>query len=352
MSFSITPELAPSLNYGKHTNKVLDAQIKLAPALYQANEIYQPLYTALNLQNLEGFLLGTPEMSYDTFSYSPARTVGGGGGGGGFLESLAPPGSPESFGFNPFSFGGGGGGMFGGLFGDDDDDERRIPAKWNRTGTATRGAQRGFLSIFEEDIMPSVARAQSTQRAADIADVAKLGPEARAALRIANPDAAALLDEMFEQAQGDLGAGAMLTPAQERMMRQYVRGGQAARGVGFSEGDTFQEALTSLDYGRGLERDRRAYAGNVLDQLEAFYGDPFAAILNRSSQSAAQGLLGQGNASSRMPSLFNPESSLAGEFAMQNQNQIQSRNNAEASNNAAIISGLMSMAGSAAGAAI
>lgn len=338
--FDVTPQLAPLRDYGAETRRTAQAQIKLAPQLYQANETYQPLYGALNLQNMDQFLNGVGEQEYTTYKYSPPRySDGHGGGGGGFLGGAMDVLSTV----NP---------VFGSLFGSDEK-KPQLLAKggWKKSGTATRAAQRGFLDIYQNDIVPALARAQSTQRAADISDVAKLGPEARAALRLANPDAAKLLDEMYGQAEGDMAAGAALTPAQRRMLLQSVRSGQAARGMGYGPSDVFEEGLSTLDYGRGLQRDRRAYAESTLNDLNRFYGDPFASILNRSSQSAAQGVAGQAGGMSRQGSLFNGESAYAGDIYSSNTNMIQSRNNAEASNNAAILGGIISSIGNAAGGA-
>jgi hypothetical protein len=339
--FDISPNAVYQPGYGAQTRKTLQNQISLAPQLYQANEQFQPLYGSLNLQNIDQFLNGTPEQVYDTYSFRNPVYKSGGGGGGLFDTAFdLSPGSPGIFDL----FGGGG------------DGKKLVrPGGWKKSGSATRGAQRGFLDMYLNDIIPSTLQAQTKQRSADIADVANLGPEAREALRKANPEAAALLDQLYGSAQSDLALGASLNDSETRNIQQASRAGQSARGMGLGPNDNFQEALSSLDYGRGLENQRRGFAGGVFSQLQNFYGDPFQAILGRSSQSGAQALGGQGIGASRQGSLFNPESSYAQDVFNTSLNQRQSVENAGASANAAMLGGIISaiggIGGGAAGAA-
>jgi hypothetical protein len=183
--------------------------------------------------------------------------------------------------------------------------------------TALLGDQ-GLLSTLEE-VQPRFAAmnrdAQAAQREADLADVARLGPQAVAALRSADPQQKALVDTLNAQAQQELAAGSGLTPGLEQQVTQQVRASQASRGLGFGLPDAVTEAFTLGDRGIALQRQRQAFAGDVARLNQATVGDPFLAILGRPSNAgaAAQGFLGQGQQQASMsgPRLFNPESQYA-----------------------------------------
>lgn len=176
----------------------------------------------------------------------------------------------------------------------------------------------GLLSTLEE-VQPRFAGmsrdAQRAQREADLADVARLGPEAVAALRSADPQQKALVDALNAQAQEELAAGTGLTPGLERQITQNVRAAQASRGLGFGLPDAVVESYTLGDRGLDLQRQRRQFGMQVAGLNQATVADPFLAILGRPSStgSAAQAFLGQGQQSAGMsgPRLFNPESQYA-----------------------------------------
>lgn len=273
--------------YQQQLYKTLEAQIKLLPQELAARYETQPGVTALGLQDLNQFLLGTPEQSFAQYAWeAPLYSRGGKTSGGG---------------------------LFGDLFGGDKPKKRLVrPGRYVKSGTSTMAAQRGFLDLYANEIMPTLSTARSEARAADIRDVAKLSPAAREAIRISNPDAAALLDELYGQAQSDLNLGQALNPAEVRNLTQAVRGGQAARGMGYGTNDLFEEALTSLDYGRGLEKDRRAFAEDIIGQLQGFYGNPFERILARGNGAEGLGAAGAALGASQQGSPYNPESDYAG----------------------------------------
>lgn len=206
----------------------------------------------------------------------------------------------------------------------------------------------GLLSMYENDIAPAIARTNSAtasmSRGADIADLNRYSPELRMALRSANPEGAGLLDTLTNQAQSDLNMGAGLNPSEMRTVSQSVRGGQAARGMGMGPMDNFQEALKSLNYGRGLQDQRRGFASNVLGQNQSFYGDPSLAILGRSSGtgSAAQGFLGQASQMPGAPDLSRTAGDIGGSLF----NARSAAEIAGSNNDAAMASGVMNMASS------
>jgi len=177
--------------------------------------------------------------------------------------------------------------------------------------TVNTPGSRGYLDIYENEIAPSTRRISSGNRAADVGDVETLAPRLREAIRTSSPDITALLDELYSQASGDLKLGADLNSSERRNIEQGTRAGQSARGMGFGPNDSFEEALYSLDYGRGLQRERRGFAGDMVGMLEGFYGDMPSRILGRDAGSGAMAanLFGQtGGGRGGAPQMFHGES--------------------------------------------
>jgi hypothetical protein len=211
------------------------------------------------------------------------------------------------------------------------------------------GTNPGLLATVQE-LAPQLQGLQSAnetaQRERDIAAVEALGGRAVNAFRNADPQQAALLSALNQQAQGDLAAGAALSPAEAAQLEQQVRSSQASRGFGFSLPDAVLESYTIGDRGRQLQNERRAFAGNVAKMNAATGQDPFMAILGRPSQASSQGqaLLGQGQQQIGQsgPGLFNPESAYASDVANTNYNGAAAANIASANANSAIIAGGLS----------
>lgn len=392
---SITPQLPQLRSYRNEMRRNLMAQHELAPMMFMDEAMFQPLYTGLNLQNMDMLLNGTPESTFTYNDWHPAQWVGprsrgsGGGGndsffdfGGGFpmppgmsgFGSDGPP-IPKPKPFKSMGIGlggrrtgqrkgldlpGMGGGLpgLGGMFGGDDDDNK--PRGYAKPGYYTqrpvnRPAQRGLLSIYEQDINPAMARMQSFQRGADIADVARLGPEARAAIRASNPDVARIMDMMSSQATDELGMGAALDPSMMRNVSQAIRGRQAGSLMSNGNAGAYNEALGLSQFGQQLRDSRRGFAGNVVGLNQSVYGDPFQAILNRSSGGgAAMGAAGQAAGIGGMsgPRLFNPESPYAQDIHNTNFNAQAARNIAAANNTAGLIGAGISAVGNLAGGAM
>lgn len=332
--------------YAQQIQKTLEAQLRLAPELFQANEAFAPLYQSLDLQNLNQFLNGTPEQTYQTYQWEPPKYRQKKDDDGGLFGDFGP----GSF-FTPpdVQFGMLGPDLLAGGPGKHKELVRR--GRFTPHGTGTRAAQKGFLQIYDEDIMPALYRERSEGRAADIDDVSTLGPEMREALRRSDPDSAALLDLLSGTATDDLALGASLNPSESRNIAQASRAGQSARGMGFGPNDNFEEALTSLNYGRELQDRRRGYAAGTLGLLSDFYGDPFERVLGRSDPNSGLGIAGGAMSGSKQDNLFNPESDYAGSIF----NTIFNANLAEGlaakNNRAAITSAGISAAGSLLGGA-
>lgn len=184
-----------------------------------------------------------------------------------------------------------------------------------RSATLKTPGTRGLLDIYEKEIAPAMQRTATSNRTADINDVATLGPKMREALRASSPEIATLLDKLYGSATSDLELGASLNPSESRNISNAVRSGQAARGMGLGPNDNFNEALTSLNYGRGLQEQRRGNASQAVGLLESFYGDPQGRVLGTgtgtgNATAAFFGGTGAGRGMSRT-GLFNPSDPLA-----------------------------------------
>ncbi len=221
------------------------------------------------------------------------------------------------------------------------------------------GGQRGLVDMYGE-LAPKLgaidAAGNSQQRSADIADVARLGPEALAAMRAANPGQWKLIDELTKQAQGDLEAGSTMTPAMQREIAQFVAQGQAARGLTAGPAEVYQEAMTLGTAGQELLARRRAFAAGVADMNQRFAGDPFLQIAGRSSGAvtSARGVAGDGGGvgSNIGAKLFNPESQYAADLAQGNYEGTLAARTASASSRAGLFGGLLSAGGLLGGSAI
>ena len=177
------------------------------------------------------------------------------------------------------------------------------------------------------------------QREGDIAAIEQLGGRARAAMEAANPEQAALLAELNQQAQADLAAGGDLSAWERRELQQSTRAGQAARGLGYGIGDAAIESLAQLQGASARRRQRQGFAQSMVGLNKATSADPFMAILGRPSSvspAMAGGVLGQAGGFNA-GQMFSPESQYAGDIYNQNyQGQLAART-ASARNRASMI---------------
>lgn len=246
------PDQPSAPSYGQLTRQTLNAQLNLAPQLYEAEAAYQPLYDALKQGNLEGTLTG-----------SEGRSV-------------------------------------------------QVPVfnkQGKQTGTQTiqiPGTQ-GLLNLYKNQVAPALAGVNTASRTADINDVTNLAPGARGAMRASDPFSAAMLDTLNTQAQGDLDLGTALNPAQMRTVQQAIRARQSAAGMGRGPADIYGEAIAGSQAGQDLLERRRGFASGVIGQNQQFYGDPFMQIMGRSSGAAVPiaGSVGTGQGM-MTGNLFNP----------------------------------------------
>jgi len=204
-----------------------------------------------------------------------------------------------------------------------------------------------LLRLYKEQIAPTMgeveAAARSRSRAGDIADISALGPQARAAIKAASPEQAALADTLTAQAQSGLAAGSRLTPEQQRMVEQQTRSGLAARGLAQGPSGALQEAVRSQMAGAGLQQQRQQQAMGALQAGQGVYGDVFQQVLGRPSQAfgASQGFVGQAGGFNP-GQLFNPESQYAANLIGGNQQAQLAARTASAANTTALIGAGMS----------
>lgn len=215
------------------------------------------------------------------------------------------------------------------------------------TGT---GDQPGLLELYSNEIMPKLSEAESKgasiQREADIADVERLGNRAREAFRSSNPEQAAILDELNQQALSDLQAGPGLPPDLAREIEQSVRAGQSARGMGFSMADVGNEALIKGLQAEHLQRRRQQFATQMVGVNNASGNDPFLQILGRSSVNIGQGGMVAGQGQSFNPGdVFNPADPTLTGLAVGNANAYNSGQIAKANNRAGILGGILGIGG-------
>ena len=148
------------------------------------------------------------------------------------------------------------------------------------------------------------------QRGGDIAAIEKYGGRARAAMDAANPEQAALLAELNQQAQAGLEAGGNLSAWERREIQQSSRAGGAARGMGYGSQDAAIESLAQLQ--------GTMMSGGMVGQAQGF--NPGA--------------------------MFSPESQYAGDIYNQNYQGVLAARTATAKNRASMIGAGLGAVGS------
>ena len=211
-----------------------------------------------------------------------------------------------------------------------------------------------LLRLYKEQIAPTMgeveAAARSRSRAGDIEDIARLGPQAREAIRGAAPEQTRIADILAQNATSNLLAGSRLTPEQQRMAQQQARIASSARGMAQGPQAAFQEALRSQLMGAGVQQQRQQQAMGALQAGQGVYGDVFQQVLGRPSQAFAgsQGFLGQAQGFNP-GQLFNPESAYAQNLFAGNQQTQMAANAAGASATSGLIGAGLGALGSIGG---
>lgn len=214
----------------------------------------------------------------------------------------------------------------------------------------------------------------TAQRAADLADVQKLGPAATQAYLAANPylqqslnllqgtENSPILQQLQQQAQQELATGGKLSPQEQDQLNQQTLSGFQQRGLATDPQSLGSELLNTdaaqqarlqqyqtLASGvQGLTAQDQAQASQVFQSTLA---DPYQAILGRSSGAGVLGGSGSSGigASSiaAANALFNPQSSYAADLFNTNLNATASTNIANANIQAAQQAAILGLGGSA-----
>ena len=211
---------------------------------------------------------------------------------------------------------------------------------------------KGFLGLLGE-AAPALQRiaseTASSQREADVADVERLGPRAKEALRASNPQSYGLVDTMTEQARAGLAAGSLLTPEDLNTVQQNTRRIWSNRGIG-GEAAGASEVLATLGAGRAEQDRRRQFAGQTVGLNQLVYGDPFQQIVGRSSGTTSAGMAAvQGAAGQQATSVFNPESGYAAALNTHQQDLTYDSDTAKSNNRNALTKTAMSVGSAALG---
>lgn len=258
---AFNPDAPDPINYGQINRDAQQAQIDLLPAKVAAHEAYDPISAAANqrvaYQNLFGRKPGQRQVTYTETvhvpaKYGPSSTLPGGARSGPQQTLLTPA-----------------------------HDEQVLRTKWvNDTGAP------GTLDMLERATPRLVDlgnRAQSSVRASEIQDVFNLGPKALEAFKNYDPASTGLADSLAARAKERLDANGALDPFMRRQLSQNIRGAQSARGFGTGTNDAAAEAYYQASTQEQRRRDSEQFAGGVLSQRAALYGDPFQTLLGRSS---------------------------------------------------------------------
>lgn len=207
-----------------------------------------------------------------------------------------------------------------------------------------------MYNLYAPQLGQVESQVRSQSRSSDIADISRLGPEAMAAARRANPMQASIVDSMLQQANSGMMAGSALTPDQQRMVQQQTRAGLQARGMNGQASGAMLEALNSAYAGSGVQQQRAQYASGGMGASQALYGDVFQQVLGRPSQSFGMtGGFAGASQSFNPGQLFNPESQYAGDIYNQNYQGQLAANTASAANSAALTGGIIGGVGKIAG---
>jgi len=216
------------------------------------------------------------------------------------------------------------------------------------------GGEPGMLSQYEDSIAPSLRRVDaanlSAQREADISAVERLGPRATAAMEAADPTSQRIDQELSGQVFSDLQDQGRLSGRERRSAQQGARQSYGARGLLYSPAAGQAEQYTEFMTQDAKRLRSQQQASQYLGQRKSLYGDPFMAVLGRSSGIGSQGQSfltgGRAQVGASGPGLFQPESGYAQQMYNQQWQGQLAASTANAANKAAIGGAVIGAAGS------
>lgn len=146
----------------------------------------------------------------------------------------------------------------GNLFGD----RNVTPPSYTEVNSDYRGLVQGFAG-GQEDSFNAEQQWKPKYIEEIIKNLTNYGGKAVSAFRGVDPAQQRLSDSMTRTATEGLDAGSRLDPSTLKMINQYTRTGQAARGLGYSPADVYQETGDAARLGLQMQQQRQDFAGRV-----------------------------------------------------------------------------------------
>ncbi|MDE2100130.1 MAG: hypothetical protein KGL39_22940 [Patescibacteria group bacterium] len=190
----------------------------------------------------------------------------------------------------------------------------------------------GYLSQYSDNILPATLKANTAERASNLADLAAMSPDAMAALRAINPQQTDLTDQLTKTATNQLRLGTQLDPEQVRQINNAVLGTWSNRGLGSSNPAQLDAAMQLLGGGQNLLQQRQTNAMSTAQMNQGFYTDPIMATLGITNNPTATNSLSNStqSVSGQNPSQLGADqltSILGGVYSGQNDLTIAQKNN-------------------------
>jgi hypothetical protein len=225
--------------------------------------------------------------------------------------------------------------------------------------TKMQAATPGLFDLLEEQSRRAGVLQREElqlQRESDVGALREFAPQVVEAYRAADPYSAGLADLAQRQAETLYAEGeGELSPERRRMAEQAARMGSLARGRIGDESSIAAELLGREQFRSGLRAEARQAGGQAFGMQRQMAGDIGSVLLGRPSAAIGLGgsVLGQaqaGAAGPMGPQLFDPNVGI--NMALQQRGQDVTFQGMQAQAKAAGQAGMMSAAGSIAGAAI
>lgn len=219
--------------------------------------------------------------------------------------------------------------------------------------------QEGVAPIFANRVLPLFSQVERDselkQAEADVETFERLGGRFTEAQKSANPAQSRILDLVnrdVERSFSDTDRDARAVDD----VRQGIRGAQAARGLGYGQGDAQEEAIGVMRVLDLLRRTNLQDASSAIALNQGVIGDQFGAIVGRPSRAPVLGgqffQTGAARTSQLGPQLTDSsDPGILGLISQGRQNQFDAQVT-NANTRAGLLGGLLSLGGSLGGAAL
>lgn len=263
--------------------------ISALPMLAQGSAAYNPLFSSLNMNQLNDVLFGSAESTAP--NTAPAAQSGWYDASGNLLGT-----DPGQYGKNGAPGGNrssrGGAGTLGSIL---------FPQGDTNTPGGTPGGSNIPAGVRWIGKGGTVTSGTTTVPGAPglISQWGNANAGVQSAARSNNPEMYALLDKLTSSANSDVALGNKLSPEQLRLAQQSSRAGAAARGMGMGPADLLNETFTATGYGDELANQRKSWAAQILGLDKSFADTNSGQAMNLlgagttlSSSNPINGLLG------------------------------------------------------------